>query len=88
MTLSPGCLTITAAFSRRMDAYVCTIETNPATCGRSTVSQSALQTYYRHVIFPCFLKVCKKMGQMAQFPDELVKAGGLKDGFLAAGARC
>ena len=34
------------------------------------------------------LKCLQENGSRAQFPDELVKAGGLKDGFLAGGARC
>ena len=42
LSLCWGCLTITAAFSSCVDAYVCRMWTNPATCACSTVSHSTL----------------------------------------------
>ena len=60
VTLSRGCLTITAAFSRRLDAYVCTIETNPATCGRSTVSHLRFKRTTVMSSFPAFERFARK----------------------------
>ena len=42
LSLCWGCLTITAAVSSCVDAYVCRMWTNPATCACSTVSHSTL----------------------------------------------
>ena len=60
VTLSRGCLTITAAFSGRLDAYVCTIETNPATCGRSTVSHLRFKRTTVMSSFPAFEMFARK----------------------------
>ena len=80
-----GCLTITAAVSSSVDAYVCTIWTNPATCDRSTVSPCVLQSYYRAQTFSQSLKSRRKMGRRYGFETNLFEGVGLKDCFLAVG---
>ena len=80
-----GCLTITAAVSSSVDAYVCTIWTNPATCDRSTVSPCVLQSYYRAQTFFQSLKSRRKMGRRYGFETNPFEAVGLKDCFLAVG---
>ena len=58
---SRGCWTITATVSSPDDAYVCRIGTNPATCDRSTVAQSAATAAPK--TFSHSLKSRKKMGR-------------------------
>ena len=58
---SRGCWTITATVSSSDDAYVCRIGTNPATCDRSTVAQSAATAAPK--TFSHSLKRRKKMGR-------------------------
>ena len=58
---SRGCWTITATVSSSDDAYVCRIRTNPATCDRSTVAQSAATAAPK--TFSHSLKRRRKMGR-------------------------
>ena len=58
---SRGCWTITATVSSSDDAYVCRIGTNPATCDRSTVAQSAATAAPK--TFSHSLKSRRKMGR-------------------------
>ena len=61
LSLCWGCLTITAAVSSSVDAYVCRIWTNPATCVRSTVSLPPdAEAYYRAQTFSFLSKAVGK----------------------------
>ena len=61
LSLCWGCLTITAAVSSCVDAYVCRIWTNPATCVRSTVSLPPdAEAYYRAQTFSFLSKTVGK----------------------------
>ena len=69
LSLCWGCLTITAAVSSSVDAYVCRIWTNPATCVRSTVSLSDAEAYYRapSTFSPSLKSRRKRLGRRYDF---------------------
>ena len=76
-----GCLTITAAVSSSVDAYVCRIWTNPATCVRSTVSLWCRSVLPRTInLFPLFEKPAKENGSKMRLRDTPVVR--LKDCFF------
>lgn len=81
LSLCWGCLTITAAVSSSVDAYVCRIWTNPATCVRSTVTLWCRSVLPRTInLFPLFEKPLKENGSKMLLRDTPVV--GLKDCFF------